>query len=189
MNAPCPQRSLRSRSPAACRGPLPSSVAAACLLLVAGCTVGPDYQRPDAAVSDAWQAGVRSEPAENVRWWEQFNDPVLTSLVHEACSQNLTLRQAGLRVLEAPPIIAAGVPADLLRRRPDIGTAERAAAAQSARIGQAVADLYPQISITGSTGFVSSNLQGSRSPDLGNIFDADSFAGFVGLQVNWPVLN
>lgn len=80
-------------------------------------------------------------------------------------------------------------PVERRRRRPDIGTAERAAAAQSARIGQAVADLYPQISITGSTGFVSSNPQGSRSPDLGNIFDADSFAGFVGLQVNWPVLN
>lgn len=88
----------------------------------------------------------------------------------------------------APSSMALGVPADLLRRRPDVRAAERFAAAQSARIGQAVADLYPRIAISGSTGFVSSTYEGSRSPDLGNIFDADSFAGFIGLQVNWPIL-
>jgi NodT family efflux transporter outer membrane factor (OMF) lipoprotein len=95
---------------------------------------------------------------------------------------------AGL-VPEPPPQIAAGVPAELLRRRPDVRSAERFAAAQSARIGQAVANLYPQISITGSTGFVSSTFEGARRPNLGNIFDANSFAGFIGLQVNWPFLN
>jgi NodT family efflux transporter outer membrane factor (OMF) lipoprotein len=93
------------------------------------------------------------------------------------------------RVPEAPAMIAVGIPADLLRRRPDVRAAERFAAAQSARIGQAVADLYPRISITGSTGFVSSTYEGSRRPDLGNIFDADSFSGFIGLEVNWPILN
>lgn len=99
--------------------------------------------------------------------------------------------QAGVppRVPEAPSQIAAGVPADLLRRRPDVRAAERLAAAQSARIGQAVADLYPSISITGATGFVSSTYEGAISPSLGNIFDANSFSGFVGLQVNWPILN
>lgn len=92
-------------------------------------------------------------------------------------------------VPEAPSVIAAGIPADLLRRRPDVRAAERLAAAQSARIGQATADYYPSISITGATGFSSSTYQGGRRPDLGNIFDADSFAGFIGLSVNWPVLN
>lgn len=90
---------------------------------------------------------------------------------------------------EAPASIAAGIPADLLRRRPDVRAAERAAAAQSARIGQATADLLPSISVSGSTGFVSSNYDGARSPQLGNIFDSDSFAGFVGLRVNWPIFN
>lgn len=94
-----------------------------------------------------------------------------------------------LIVPEAPARIAAGIPADLLRRRPDVRVAERLAAAQSARIGQATADLYPQISIVGATGFASSTFEGSRSSDLGNIFDADSFTGFIGLQVNWPILN
>jgi len=92
-------------------------------------------------------------------------------------------------VPEAPTEIAAGVPADLLRRRPDVRAAERAAAAQSARIGEAVADLYPRISIVGATGFVSSTYTGNVQPSLGNMFDANSFAGFIGLQVNWPILN
>lgn len=93
------------------------------------------------------------------------------------------------RVPEVPSEIAIGIPADLLRRRPDVRAAERFAAAQSARIGVATADLFPQISIMGATGFVSTNFEGARRPDLGNIFDADSFAGFIGLQVNWPILN
>lgn len=93
-------------------------------------------------------------------------------------------------VPESPAKIAAGVPAELLRRRPDVRAAERIAAAQSARIGQATADLYPRISIVGATGFASSTFDGSGgSPNLGNIFDADSFTGFIGLRVNWPVFD
>lgn len=92
-------------------------------------------------------------------------------------------------VPEAPAQIALGVPADLLRRRPDVRAAERLAAAQSARIGQATADLLPSVSITGATGFVSTTFDGPRNPDLGDIFDADSFAGFIGLRVNWPIFN
>lgn len=94
-----------------------------------------------------------------------------------------------LRVPEAPPTIATGIPAELLRRRPDVRAAERFAAASSARIGEAVADLLPRISITGATGFASSTFEGSRSPNLGNLFDGNSFTGFIGLQLNWPVLN
>lgn len=351
--------------------------AAAALLTLAGCRVGPDYSRPDAAFNEAW-IEASSEAVTDAAWWEQFGDPTMTRLIHEALAQNLTLRAAGLRVLEAraargiavgeffpqvqqvvggidanqlsandafaggdrsfatasvgieavweldfwgrfrrgieaadaellatvadydnvlvglvaevaanyilarsleerlgyaranadlqartleltevrfkagavseldvatargtlattralipdlenslrqarlalcvllgrtpselvdeldsldgspshlpdaPATIAAGIPADLLRRRPDVRAAERIAAAQSARIGQATADLYPSIAIAGSTAFVSSTFDGERSPSLGDIFDSDSFAGFIGLQVNWPVLN
>lgn len=100
-----------------------------------------------------------------------------------------TADNAAPRVPEAPATIAAGVPADLLRRRPDVRAAERIAAAQSARIGQAEADLYPSITISGSTGFASSTFENGRSSDLGDIFDADSFTGFIGLGINWPILN
>ncbi len=97
---------------------------------------------------------------------------------------------AAASVPQAPRAIAAGIPAELLRRRPDVRAAERAAAAQSARIGQAVAQLLPQISIVGQTGFASSTYDsGASQPGLGNIFDGDSFTGFIGLQVNWPILN
>jgi NodT family efflux transporter outer membrane factor (OMF) lipoprotein len=89
----------------------------------------------------------------------------------------------------APPSIAAGVPADLLRRRPDIRAAERFAAAQSARIGIATADLYPSISIAGSTGFIAADFDTSPGPELSDLFNSSSFAGFLGLRLNWPVLN
>lgn len=363
------------------RGLSSASGTLAALLALAGCKVGPNYDRPDASVNEEWldpSPGVPTDAAANVCWWETFNDPTLTRLVESAYAQNLPLRVAGLRVLEAraargiavgqffpqtqeafggidnnrisandalaggdrsfatnsigleaaweldfwgkfrrgieaadaevqlsvadydavlvslaadvatsyilirsleerlkiagdnvslqtetfdltkarfdagavseldvstakatlantqasipelqdglrqaklslcvllgrtpseleqelatdagltarvpeaPAQIATGVPAELLRRRPDVRAAERIAAAQSARIGEAVADLLPRISITGATGFVSSTYEGPRRPDLGNLFDANSFAGFIGLQVNWPILN
>ena len=51
-----------------------------------------------------------------------------------------------------PAWVAAGIPADLLRRRPDVRSAERQVAAQSAQIGVAEADLYPTIFINGTLG-------------------------------------
>jgi outer membrane protein TolC len=48
-----------------------------------------------------------------------------------------------------PPQVAIGVPAELLRQRPDIRRAERQLAAQTARIGVAKADLYPRLSLSG----------------------------------------
>src|SRR5262249_13140596 len=53
----------------------------------------------------------------------------------------------------APTSVGAGIPADLLSRRPDVRRAERQAAAQSARIGVAVSELYPHISIIGTLGW------------------------------------
>lgn len=53
---------------------------------------------------------------------------------------------------EAPPEVAVGVPAEALRRRPDVRRAERQLAAQTARIGVATADLYPKFTLPGTIG-------------------------------------
>jgi NodT family efflux transporter outer membrane factor (OMF) lipoprotein len=74
------------------------------VLGLGGCAVGPDYVRPAADVNPSWLAttpALQDEPAEIREWWTAFDDPVLTSLVHEAYEQNLSLRAAGLRVIQA----------------------------------------------------------------------------------------
>lgn len=81
----------------------------------------------------------------------------------------------------APPSVAVGIPAELLARRPDVRRAEREAAAQCARIGVAVADLYPHISIVGTIGYQAINL-----PDL---FTSPAFRGTIGPSFQWNVLN
>jgi multidrug efflux system outer membrane protein len=64
---------------------------------------------------------------------------------------------AAATTLPRPPVIPAGVPADLLGRRPDIASAERSAAAACAQIGVAKAAYLPQFSLTGLAGYESTN--------------------------------
>lgn len=87
---------------------------------------------------------------------------------------------------KAPPEVAIGIPAELLRRRPDVRQAELQAAAQSALIGVAEADLYPSLALTGSIGLVSAD---TRNNGLGDLFKTDSLNYFVGPSFNWPILN
>lgn len=74
-------------------------------LLLAGCAVGPDYIRPEAQEPRNWLEEkdplLKSEAGDFDRWWTAFNDPVLDSLIEMASQQNLPLRIAGLRILEA----------------------------------------------------------------------------------------
>ncbi|MCK5511862.1 MAG: efflux transporter outer membrane subunit, partial [Thermodesulfovibrionia bacterium] len=92
---------------------------------------------------------------------------------------------------EAPSEVVVGIPADLLRRRPDIRTAELQTAAQSARIGVAKADLYPQFSLVGSIGLQSSEQGGipSNTANFSDLFDSESITYFVGPSLQWPILN
>jgi outer membrane protein TolC len=73
----------------------------------------------------------------------------------------------------------------MLRRRPDIRSAELSAAAQCARIGVAKADLYPSFSIMGTIGF-----QGNSSSSASSqMFSGDNLVYSVGPQVTWPFFN
>jgi len=85
-----------------------------------------------------------------------------------------------------PPQVAVGIPADLLRRRPDVRSAELQAATQSAKIGVAKAALYPAFSLTGSFGFLSSDV-GSFS--LGDMFLWRSHTTTIGPTVQWNIFN
>lgn len=81
----------------------------------------------------------------------------------------------------SPPSLAFGVPADLLRRRPDVRRAERELAAQSARIGVAKSEFYPHISLMGNIGY--------SAEDLGKISRSSSSQGIISPQFAWNILN
>jgi NodT family efflux transporter outer membrane factor (OMF) lipoprotein len=80
-----------------------------------------------------------------------------------------------------PAWVAAGIPADLLRRRPDVRSAERQVAAQSAQIGVAKAALYPTIAING--------LIGWDAADFSQLFETRSLIGAVFPSFTWNILN
>ena len=92
----------------------------------------------------------------------------------------------------APPLVPAGFPSDLLRRRPDIQLAERQLAASTARIGVATADLFPKFSLTGIAGYESTSASdwfsgGSKFWSLGptvqwRIFDAGRIRANIRVQ-------
>jgi NodT family efflux transporter outer membrane factor (OMF) lipoprotein len=87
---------------------------------------------------------------------------------------------------KAPDQVALGVPAELLRRRPDIRQAELQVAAQSAQVGVAESQLYPSFSLTGSLGYTTSDTNRS---DMGDLFSSDSFGYSIGPGFSWPILN
>jgi len=77
--------------------------------------------------------------------------------------------------------IAVGVPADILRRRPDVRKAERNLAAQTARIGVATADLYPKLKLTGSIGLEALSAR--------NLFSSGSKFSSFGPSVTLPIFD
>ncbi len=95
-------------------------LAAALLMGLCGCTVGPDFLRPSPPDMPTFRAANPADPAVSLttnpdpRWWKGFSDPVLTELIETAIRQNLDVQQAVLRVIESRQGIvtarAAGLP-------------------------------------------------------------------------------
>lgn len=86
----------------------------------------------------------------------------------------------------APDEVAVGIPADLLRRRPDIKQAEFEAAAQCYRVGIAKSELYPSFFIAGSIGWDGTDSGGSELKDT---FDSNNLGYTIGPLVKWKFLN
>ena len=85
-----------------------------------------------------------------------------------------------------PKTVAVGIPADFVRRRPDIRAAELAAMAQSAQIGIAEANLYPAFSLTGIFGTSASTVGQSK---LKRVFEGHGITFAFGPSFQWNILN
>jgi multidrug efflux system outer membrane protein len=79
----------------------------------------------------------------------------------------------------APPVIPPGLPADLLRSRPDVAEAEQNLIAANAQVAVAIAQFYPQFHLTGAAGF--------ESADLQHVFDWQSRTLALGPSVSVPI--
>ena len=93
---------------------------------------------------------------------------------------------------EVPEQIMVGIPADMLRQRPDVRRAELFAMAQNAQVGVAKADLYPSFSINGSLGVAASgdtNTTRTGDSGIGELFRSESVTYAVGPSFVWPFLN
>ena len=134
------------------------------LLAFAGCMVGPNYQRPKVSVSPSFgESGDPRLSAESTNyrdWWKAFNDPVLDHLVARAYRDNLTLQQAGVRVLQA-----------------------------RAQLGIAVGEIFPQSQqAVGSVQYNRTSDRASTAAFFGN--GGGSFAYWqstIGTQASWEL--
>jgi NodT family efflux transporter outer membrane factor (OMF) lipoprotein len=155
-----------------------------------------------AIARDRYKGGATSEldvyQAENVLGATQATIPQLTIQLQQGLNALRVLlgmapeplgfllaRSTGV-IPAAPRTVAVGIPADLLRRRPDIRAAELRAAAQSAQIGVADAELYPAITLIGTFGGSATTLFGGS---LGNVFQPSGRNFTVGPALQWNILN
>ena len=96
------------------------------------------------------------------------------------------------KIPAVPTQILVGVPADMLRQRPDVRRAELQAMVQNAQVGVAKTDLYPSFSINGSLGLAAAgDTNTTRTGDSGisELFRSDSLTYAIGPSFVWPFLN
>ncbi len=95
---------------------------------------------------------------------------------------------------KAPPQVVVDIPAQLLRRRPDIRLAEYQIATQTPLIGVSKADLFPAFDLFGSFGLLTSSSRNTKSggrngSSFSDLFESDSFEFFGGPRFRWNLLN
>jgi len=132
------------------------------LVVLVGCTVGPDYERPELEqeVPDAWKSAaaeeIEKEGSSLETWWTTLNDPKLVELILEARTENLSVQTAAARVREA-----------------------------RARLGIATGRYYPDVIADGSYSRVqpSENSAAIPLPDASDTFDLYN----LGVGFNWEI--
>jgi outer membrane protein, multidrug efflux system len=111
------------------------AAAAAMAMAAAGCTVGPNYERPKLEPPAQYRGVEAAQPAAetvaDLPWWKVFEDPALQGLVREGIANNLDLRAASARVLESRAL--AGIAKSYLY--PDIGVGFGTTQEQRSRVG------------------------------------------------------
>src|SRR4029079_16528863 len=98
----------------------------------------------------------------------------------------------GASVIPTPPAqVGISVPAEMLRRRPDIRGAELRAVAQCDRIGVAKTDLFPKLTLLGSVGTLTINSTGTpaAASSLLNLFNPGTLIYSIGASLFWPILS
>lgn len=133
-------------------------LAAVLLFLTAGCTLGPDYRRPEVPLPDGWRdvsAGEQQSLA-NTPWWEVFRDPELVNLIQVALEENKDLKIAVERIEEARAIY-----------------------------GFTKADLYPKLDAYASAGSLEASRQGI--PALPSGVDTQNELYTVGASMFWEL--
>ncbi|SJZ79078.1 efflux transporter, outer membrane factor (OMF) lipoprotein, NodT family [Enhydrobacter aerosaccus] len=158
-------------------------------------------QRALIIARDRYRGGVATEldvyQAENVLGQTQSTIPQLTAQLQKGEDalrvllgmppQSVDALIAGPQTIPVPPQdVAVGIPADLVRRRPDIRSAELKAAAQSAKIGMTKAQLFPAFTLSGVFGTTAG---GSTENPLDQVFSSRSIFFAFGPSFSWPVLN
>src|SRR2546428_12957137 len=82
--------------------------------VLAGCTVGPNYKRPEVIVPADWRnSPERGDSLGDLGWWELFKDPALYELIATAVVANPDLQDAVARVLEARAPLGIALPGQL----------------------------------------------------------------------------
>jgi NodT family efflux transporter outer membrane factor (OMF) lipoprotein len=154
------------------------------------------FRYGDVAELDALQAGTLLLSTEATipsleATLRQARHAMTTLLGGASAELDELIRTAG-ELPHIPKDIALGIPADLLRQRPDVRRAEAQAMAQNALVGVATADLYPSFSLRGSIGLsAAGGTDTTRTGDSGfiELFNPDSLTYSVGPAFSWPFLN
>lgn len=134
----------------------------------------------DVAQAERVLAGTEAEvPPLNIGLSQSVN--ALAVLLGQAPGHLASELTAPGQIPLPPEKVTVGVPANLLRQRPDVRRAERQLASQTARIGVFKADLYPSFSLSGSLGY--------ESIDAGDLFDADSRVLSFGPSLRWNIFS